>query len=102
GNEMKRRAATPAEAKALANPLRLRILRLCRDRPMTNKELAERLDKDPGTVLHHVRTLVDTGFLAAEPVRAGSTGALEKPYKATGQSSDVPVGDDPAGAPTPT
>jgi DNA-binding transcriptional ArsR family regulator len=81
-----RRPATAAEAKALAHPLRMRILRLCLDQALTNKQLAEWLGKDPGTVLHHVRTLVDTGFLAAEEVRQGAKGALEKPYRATGKS----------------
>ena len=92
-----RRAATAAEAKALANPLRLRILRLCLDEARTNKELATDLGKDPATVLHHVRTLVDTGFLAAEPVRTGPTGALEKPYRATGKSWTVDVDESPGG-----
>src|SRR4051794_14286490 len=93
---MDKRPATPAEAKALSNPLRLRILRLCLDEALTNKELADRLGKDPGTLLHHVRTLVDTGFLAPEAVRAGATGALEKPYRATGKSWDLSVGDEPS------
>ena len=83
---MKRRPATVEEAKALANPLRLRILRLTLDQALTNKQLAERLDRDPGTVLHHVRTLVSTGFLVPEEVRQGDKGALEKPYRATGKS----------------
>src|SRR3954451_11387600 len=93
-NSMRKREATPAEAKALSNPVRLRILRLCLDEALTNKELADRLGKDPGTVLHHVRTLVNTGFLAAEDVRTGRAGALEKPYRATGKSWDVSVGDE--------
>jgi DNA-binding transcriptional ArsR family regulator len=94
-----RRAATPEEARALANPLRLRILRLSLDQALTNKQLAERLGMDPGTVLHHVRTLVRTGFLAAEAVRQGERGALEKPYRATGKSWTLSVGDD-LGRPT--
>ena len=81
-----RRPATAAEAKALAHPLRMRILRLCLDQALTNKQLAERLGRDPGTVLHHVRTLVATGFLAPEEVRQGAKGALEKPYRSTGKS----------------
>jgi DNA-binding transcriptional ArsR family regulator len=96
-----RRPATAAEAKALAHPLRMRILRLCLDQALTNKQLAEWLGKDPGTVLHHVRTLVKTGFLVPDEVRQGSTGALEKPYRATGKSwtlsleeSSVPPGVD--------
>ena len=82
----RKRQATPAEFKAMAHPLRLRILRLCLHDAMTNKELAERLGKDPATVLHHVRMLVRTGFLAPEKVRTGTRGALEKPYRATGKS----------------
>jgi len=75
--------------RALAHPLRLRILRLTLDQAYTNKELAERLEQDPGTVLHHVRTLERQGFLRAEPVRAGKRGALERPYRSTGKSWQV-------------
>ena len=62
-----RRPASEDEARALASTLRMRILRLCLDVSLTNKEIAARLDRDPASVLHHVRTLVRTGFLAAEP-----------------------------------
>lgn len=81
-----RRPATEAEAKALASSVRLRILRLCLDRELTNKEIAERLGANPATVLHHVRTLVDTGFLEARPPRRGKRGSREVPYLATGKS----------------
>ena len=83
---MERRPATPQEAKALGHPLRMRILRLCLDEPRTNKQLAERLGKDPGSVLFHVRRLAATGFLeVGDPVK-GPTGAWEKPYRSTGKS----------------
>jgi DNA-binding transcriptional ArsR family regulator len=77
--------------RALAHPLRLRILRLTLNQPMTNRQLADRLGRDPGTVLHHVRMLVRGGFLAAEPVREGKRGALERPYRATGKSWQVRI-----------
>jgi DNA-binding transcriptional ArsR family regulator len=83
--------ATPEEFKAMAHPLRLRILRLCLHDALTNKEIADRLGKDPATTLHHVRLLLRTGFLRAEPVRSGARGALEKPYRATGKSWDLSV-----------
>ena len=67
----------------MAHPLRLRILRFCLHEPHTNKEIAQRFGKDPATTLHHVRLLVRTGFLVADPVRNGARGALEKPYRAT-------------------
>jgi predicted ArsR family transcriptional regulator len=73
-------------ARALASPLRMRILRLCLHESRTNKELAEELDVNPGTLLHHVRSLVSTGFLAAEEPRPGSRGAREIPYRATRRS----------------
>jgi DNA-binding transcriptional ArsR family regulator len=81
-----RRPATEAEAKALASSVRLRILRLCLDQELTNKEIAERLGANPATVLHHVRTLVDTGFLEALSPRRGRRGSREVPYLATGKS----------------
>ena len=93
---MERRAATHDEARALANPLRLRILRLCLDRAMTNEELATRLGLNAGTMLHHVRLLVATGFLAPEDERRGARGAVERPYRATGKSWTLDVGEEEA------
>lgn len=84
--EAKRRPATPQELKALSHPLRVRIVRLCGDRELTNKQLADRLGVDPGTAYYHVRQLVDAGFLEPAEVRTGGTGALEKPYRSTGRT----------------
>ena len=92
-----RRPATPEEATALASALRLRILRLTYQHPLTNKEIAERLGRDPATTLYHVRKLVDTGFLDPMPVRRGSRGSKEIPYLATGLSWSLEkAGEDPA------
>lgn len=77
---------TVLQAKAASHPLRLRILRLCGQQTLTNKQLADRLDCRPGTTLYHVRLLVEAGLLEAAPVRAGTSGALEKPYRSTGLS----------------
>lgn len=81
-----RRPGTPEEARALAHPLRIRILRLALDTPRTNRELADLLGVNPGTTLHHVRTLVDHGFLVAAEPRRGKRGSREVPYQATGKS----------------
>ncbi len=82
--------------RALASPLRMRILRLCLHEARTNKELANELGMNPGTLLHHVRALVATGFLAAEDPRRGTRGAKEVPYRATGRSWNAAM---PAGGP---
>jgi DNA-binding CsgD family transcriptional regulator len=84
--DRRRRRATILQAKAASHPLRLRILRLCGQQPMTNKQLADRLGCQPGTTLYHVRLLVQAGLLEPAPIRTGTSGALEKPYRSTGQS----------------
>ncbi|MCP2254882.1 transcriptional regulator, ArsR family [Prauserella aidingensis] len=102
-SELPSRETTVREAKALGHPLRLRILRLCWQRELTNKQLAERVGRDPGTVLHHVRHLVQAGLLEQAAVRTGDKGALEKPYRAVprGVWLDDPGRADPAGAAAP-
>ena len=80
-----------AMARALTSPLRMRILRFCLHEPHTNREIADEFELNPGTSLHHVRTLLDTDFLAAEPPRVGKRGALEIPYRATRRSWRFPV-----------
>ncbi|RJQ88241.1 ArsR/SmtB family transcription factor [Amycolatopsis panacis] len=82
----KQRPSTEAEAAALASGIRLRIIRLTSFEAMTNQELAQRLGRDPATTLHHVRRLVDTGFLVPLPPRRGTRGAKEIPYRSTGLS----------------
>jgi len=85
-------ADVDADARALASTVRIRILRLCLDEALTNREIAQKLDRNPATVLHHVRTLVERGFLVAEPARRGTRGAREVPYRATGKSWRTPGG----------
>ncbi|MFF5987455.1 ArsR/SmtB family transcription factor [Prauserella flavalba] len=82
----RRRKATEAEANALASGIRLRIIRLTYSEALTNKELAQRLGRDPATTLHHVRKLVETGFLEPQRRRKGNRGAQEIPYRSTGLS----------------
>jgi predicted transcriptional regulator len=84
---------TPAQIKAVANSLRLRIVRLCNDREWTNQELAKRLERDPATILHHLRLLVDAGLIESTGVRQGPSGAYEKPYRSTGLSWQISFGD---------
>lgn len=80
-----------ARARALSSPLRMRILRFCLHESHSNREIALEFGLNPGTSLHHVRTLVDTGFLMAEPALPGRRGAREVPYRATGRSWGTPV-----------
>ena len=56
---VERRPATEEEARTLASPLRLRILRLCLDVSLTNKEIAERLGTATGTIKIHVQNILE-------------------------------------------
>lgn len=76
-------ATAAARARALSSPMRWRILRLCLHVPRTNKELADLLGVNPGSMLHHVRTLVATGYLEPQEERRGARNAVEIPYLAT-------------------
>ncbi|MFU8841735.1 MAG: ArsR/SmtB family transcription factor [Nitriliruptoraceae bacterium] len=80
---------TAAEAKALGHPTRLRILFACRDEGRTTKQLADALGVSPGTIHHHLRPLVEQGFLVALEPRRGARGAREQPYLATGRSWEM-------------
>jgi hypothetical protein len=86
GQPPHRITATAEQVAALGSAIRLRILRICYSRALTNKEIAVRLDRDPATTLHHIRKLVSTELLAALPARRGNRGAREIPYQATGLS----------------
>jgi DNA-binding transcriptional ArsR family regulator len=72
----------PALAKALAHPLRTRILAALEGRTASPSELAGELDAPLGVVSYHVRRLEALGFLKLvkrEPRR----GAVEHYYSAT-------------------
>ena len=97
--EARRRPATDAEASALANVLRQRIVRLTATEELTNRQLPARLGVAPATSLYHLRILLDAGLVEQLPTRAGTRGAREKPYRSTGRTwwlSD-PLADAPAG-----
>lgn len=54
---------TPAQLKALGDPLRSTIIDLVLERAMSVTELAERLDRPRGSVAYHVDVLVEAGLL---------------------------------------
>ena len=77
----------PEQLKALGHPLRLRVLELLgeNDEQLTNRELAQRLEVDPGHLHFHVRTLLKVGLI--ERVDTGH--GREKPYRAVAHTIRV-------------
>ena len=75
----------PEQLKALGHPLRLRVLETLGaedDRPLTNRELAERVGVDPGHLHFHVRMLLRAGLIE----RLDTEGSREKPYRAVART----------------
>lgn len=62
------RLTEPAQMRALAHPLRLRLLGLLRtDGPSTATALAERLGVSPALASYHLRQLASHGFIEEAP-----------------------------------
>ncbi|HEY6829182.1 MAG TPA: winged helix-turn-helix domain-containing protein [Gemmatimonadaceae bacterium] len=70
-----------AELRALAHPVRLRILELFAEEPRTTKKVAELLGLPPTRLYHHVAALERAGLLVLRQTRQ-NRGAVEKWYEA--------------------
>jgi DNA-binding transcriptional ArsR family regulator len=71
----------PRYVKALAHPLRIRILAMLADRSASPVQLAGKLDATLGTVAYHVRTLHSLGLVELVDTRQ-RRGATEHYYRA--------------------
>ena len=71
----------PRYVKALAHPLRIRILAMLADRVASPVQLAAHLDATLGTVAYHVRTLHSLGLVELVDTRQ-RRGATEHYYRA--------------------
>src|ERR1041384_1077424 len=80
-----------ADLRALAHPLRLRMMELFAESPKTTKQVAELLGQPPTRLYHHVAALERAGLLVLRETRQ-NRGAVEKWYSGVSQqlkSSDV-------------
>jgi DNA-binding transcriptional ArsR family regulator len=78
----------PEQLKALGHPLRVRVLELLaqeQQSALTNRELAQRLEVDPGHLHFHVRMLLKAGLIEL----AGNGRGREKPYRAVAKTFRV-------------
>lgn len=73
--------ANVAELRALAHPLRLRILELFAESPRTTKQVAALLDQPPTRLYHHVNALERAGLVQLRETRP-NRGTIEKWYGA--------------------
>ena len=75
---------TVADLRALAHPLRLRMMELFAESPRTTKQVAELLGQPPTRLYHHVAALERAGLLALTE-RRQNRGAVEKWYTSVAQ-----------------
>src|SRR5579871_3932829 len=73
---------TQAHWKAISHPLRLGIVRLLRQKAMTNEELAHALGVASGKLYFHTKQLLDAGLIRFVGTRQKQA-ITEKLYRAT-------------------
>jgi DNA-binding transcriptional ArsR family regulator len=78
-----------AELRALAHPLRLRVLERFAEQPRTTKQVAVLLGEPPTRLYHHVAALERAGLLRLTETRK-NRGTVEKWYEAIARSIDDP------------
>ena len=93
-------ATTPAQLRAIADPLRSTLLDLVLERAATVAELAAAVDRPKSTIAHHVNVLVEAGMLRV--VRTRRVRAIdERYYGRTGRTIYVGVVRRPGDTETP-
>ena len=75
---------TVADLRALAHPLRLRMMELFAESPKTTKQVAELLGQPPTRLYHHVAALERAGLVVLKETRQ-NRGAVEKWYGSVGR-----------------
>jgi predicted ArsR family transcriptional regulator len=74
----------PSTIKILFEPTRAEIVfKYLVNNAMTVKQLADALDKNPGTILHHIDKLKKAGLVVQERTEATVTGIVQRYYRAT-------------------
>ena len=81
--------ASVAQLRALAHPLRLRVLELFAERPRTTMQVAELLGQPPTRLYHHVNALERAGLIRVRE-RRPNRGTVEKWFEVVRPL--VPVG----------
>ena len=76
------------QLKALADPLRLRVLRAFAGEPRTAKQVAEEIGERPGRLYHHLAVLESVGLLEVTHTRQ-VRGTVEKHYRAVASRFEV-------------
>ncbi|GAF12593.1 hypothetical protein JCM19046_2378 [Bacillus sp. JCM 19046] len=69
------------QQKVISDPLRTRIIAILYETPMTSKQTADKLAKNPGTIYYHIQQLFKNDILEVDHVDINK-GIVEKYYRA--------------------
>jgi len=69
------------QQKLVSSPLRVKIIYLLDERPMTAKQVADELGKSAGSVHYHIQQLLQGGIIEIEETKE-NRGIIEKYYRA--------------------
>lgn len=92
--ERQRTVTDPAAIKAIADPLRIRIMRLMQEgarvepRNFTVKQIATELDEPPTKLYRHIKLLLKTGFIQVAELRLVG-GIVEQHYRTAAAGFDL-------------
>jgi DNA-binding transcriptional ArsR family regulator len=85
----------PEQIKAFTDSLRIRVLRVLRERAATNQQIADELGEPHAKVLYHIRFLLDAGLIKLIDTQVKG-GNVEKYYRSVAYIFDLrPSSSDP-------
>ncbi|KGA97202.1 hypothetical protein AJ85_08420 [Alkalihalobacillus alcalophilus ATCC 27647 = CGMCC 1.3604] len=89
--EFKRMNINLKQQKLISNPLRVKIIYLLAEEPMTSKQVAEALEMSPGNIHYHIQQLYKNDILELTEVRENK-GINEKYYQSKATHFDLEEG----------
>ncbi|MHA1938904.1 MAG: helix-turn-helix domain-containing protein [Candidatus Thorarchaeota archaeon] len=77
--------------KLLMDPLRIAIMSVLGREPMTVKQIADELNRKPGTILHHLDRLKKAKLVIQVRTERTRTGIVQRYYRATAREYQIGV-----------
>lgn len=87
--------------KLMMDPLRIAIMSVLGREEMTVKQIADELNRKPGTILHHLDRLKKAGFVVQIRTEKTRTGIVQRYYRATAREYQIGVAKVVSQKPTP-
>ena len=87
--------------KLMMDPLRIAIMSVLGREPMTVKQIADELNRKPGTILHHLDRLKKAKLVVQVRTEKTTTGIVQRYYRSTAREYQIGVAKVVSPKPTP-